>query len=88
MLQAVVEHTRVLVDELQSIIQEVMNCFEPARLSRVLGEPDRPGADRPMTDIEQYVSRLGAELNDAGRRASLGECHPVVLMCTSGSLKS
>jgi hypothetical protein len=36
-------------------------------------------ADRPMSDIEEYVSRLVASLDDAVRRASNGEHHPVVL---------
>lgn len=36
-------------------------------------------ADEPMRNIEEYVSRMVAELNDAYRQASLGEYDPVVV---------
>jgi hypothetical protein len=39
-------------------------------------------SDRPMRDIEEYVGRLVAELNDAVRQAFLGDLHPVVLNLT------
>lgn len=122
--QTAVMHIRTLKEELERVIQETMDCFEPVLLSKALGEPGRPGefrliydvahrlviayekfidwsksaqtaqvprqarnlysilggfADRPVRDIEEYVTSLVAELNEAVHRASLGEHYPAVL---------
>jgi hypothetical protein len=38
-------------------------------------------ADRPLSDIEKYASKLTAGLNYALSQASLGDGYPMVLRC-------
>jgi hypothetical protein len=49
----------------------------PRQVRRLYGILSHLG-DRPMRDIEEYVSLLVAELNDAAREAGMGDLHPVV----------
>lgn len=53
--RAAVKHISVLMDELQSLVEGMEACFEPALLSKALGEPGRPGEFRLIDDMARRL---------------------------------